>query len=122
MLLTAEDLVESAPIQEVTSCKALVAFTIKKYSVKDKAAVTNLHVHNALTLTNKQMTQTEKGNFVANPVFALDLPGAEDAILYLKKDGQIWSLPLDGGAHIMDLFIIFVIHVPPSCRGSREGV
>lgn len=102
VLLRAEDLVESARIQEATSSKALVAFTVKKYSTTDRSAVTNLLVHNALTLSTKQMTQMERGHGVANPEFALNLPGVEDSVLFLKRDGQIWSLPLDGGTELRE--------------------
>jgi hypothetical protein len=110
VLLKAEDLVESARIQEATSKCALVAFTVKKYSTKERAAVTNLHVHNALTLSTKQMTRMEKGQGVANPEFALNLPGVDDAVLFLKRDGQIWSLPIDGGMVFLSTIHIFDVN------------
>mmetsp|Transcript_4915 Transcript_4915/g.7492 ORF Transcript_4915/g.7492 Transcript_4915/m.7492 type:complete len:766 (+) Transcript_4915:67-2364(+) len=95
--LKVDDLVESPRIVEAVSSRALVAFTIKTYSITSQTGVTNLHIHDAITLGTKQMTRLQTGG-VSNPAFALNMTYGDDAILFLKStDGQIWSLPLDGG-------------------------
>lgn len=101
VFLTAEDLIQGSRIVELSSSRNLVAFTQKKFSIKSKSAATNLFIHNSDTRRVKQMTQLEKGG-VGNPYFALDLPGVDDSILFLK-DGQVCSLSLDGGRPLFRL-------------------
>ena len=107
--LKVDDLVESPRIVEAVSSRALVAFTIKTYSITSQTGVTNLHIHDAITLGTKQMTRLQTGG-VSNPAFALNMTYGDDAILFLKStDGQIWSLPLDGGRIILFSYKFMVI-------------
>jgi hypothetical protein len=88
-------LVESTRFVETNAAANYVAFTLKKYSLENKTSHYNLFLHNSQTLQTKQMTRLAKGG-ICNPHLLLDIPGAENSILYLLN-GQIWSLPIDGG-------------------------
>lgn len=98
--LTREELILSSRLSECCSSgpdSELVAFTHKKICEGGKKSATNLYLHNATSMRTTQLTHNESGA-VSNPVFAQDLPGAEDALLYMKSsDSQVWALPLGGG-------------------------
>jgi hypothetical protein len=94
-------LIESTRFIETNAVDNYVAFTLKKYSLEKRISTCNLFLHNSHTLQTKQMTHLAKGG-ISNPHLLLDIPGAENSILYLLN-GQIWSLPIDGGEQFLFL-------------------
>eukprot|EP00606_Chrysophyceae_sp_TOSAG23-5_P000780 GSChrysophyteH2.ASY1.ANO1.443.1 assembled CDS len=96
--LTREELILGPRLAEVSASSTggeLVAFTQKVISDGGKSAATNLWLHNATSKRTVQMTRLTKGG-VSNPAFSLNMPGADDAVMF-NKEGQIWALPLEGG-------------------------
>lgn len=96
--LTREELILGPRLAEVSASSTggdLVAFTQKVISDGGKSAATNLWLHNATSKRTVQMTRLAKGG-VSNPAFSLNMPGADDAVMF-NKEGQIWALPLEGG-------------------------
>jgi dipeptidyl aminopeptidase/acylaminoacyl peptidase len=98
--LSREELILGPRISECCShgpTGNLVAFTEKKILDGGKKSATNLFLHNSASLRTIQLTHNESGS-VSNPVFCVDLPGAEDALLHLKStDSQVWTIPLGVG-------------------------
>jgi len=98
--LSKEELILSSRISEFTSSgpdRDLLAFTHKQIYDGGKRSATNLYLHNATSMRTTQLTHNESGA-VCNPVFCQDLPGAEDALMYIKSsDSQVWALPLGCG-------------------------
>jgi hypothetical protein len=102
-------LVESSRFTEIHSSENYVTFILKKYSIDQKRSTFNLFLHNSLTLQTKQMTHYGKVNVattpsppsppLSNPYLVLNIPGMENSIFYLMN-GQIYSLPIDGGESI----------------------
>ncbi len=98
--LSREELVLSSRISECCVSdpnQDLVAFTHKRILDGGKKSATNLFLHDTNSMKITQLTRNESGA-VSNLTFCVDLPGAENALLYTKSsDSQIWALPLEGG-------------------------
>ena len=89
VFLTAADIIQSSRFQEVSSSGSHLAFTLKTFNRekgRDKEDKESMHSNAATNLYSfesggrvKQMTHLLKGG-VSNPVFALDISGADDAV------------------------------------------